>query len=397
MTDDQDDLDDSLEGFDGPDVDSQPTPALATLSAAARLNLNPLNSLDLLAEIDTRESPPPEPQPISAISTARQLAPARDTVPGIFARRSINLVIGSSTAGKTPLILTQLESYLTAEDHNFLGYPLPADQPPDQCAAIVCSGTLSGMHNRINALQLEALSDPTRFPIRDWDPITGETALDCLYRIYDLLSHAARQPIRFLFIDGLQLMLEGTGKVNDPHAVRTFYRQLNQFCLNRSCTILATIGMAKMRKGDYYPILADRVYGSTMWAQEAATLIGIEQLDLAKPVQLRPTARRLEVQPKAHTPQTLYVDFDDRGRLELIDYRTQDKESAFHSALDNILAAAPTGSVWTRDDLNVLGDSVGASGRTLERWITSRCHDSLALLERHGGTRNRTYRKPQVN
>ena len=400
MIDDQDpDLDVNREGFDGPETSAEPVEP-AEPAAPARplhLSLNSLNELAGLAEIDTREKPEVTELPPGAVAPARQLDPARATVPGLFARRSVNLVIGSSTAGKTPLVLSQLENYLMADDHAFLGYPLPADQPPDQCAAIVCSGTLDSLHRRINGMQLEALSDPVLFPIRDWEQLSGETALDTLYRLWNLLTRAARRPIRFLFIDGLQLMLEGTGKVNDPRAVKDFYKLLNQFCLNRDCTVLATVGMAKMRKGEYYPILADRVYGSTMWAQEADTLIGIEQTSLHLAEEVRPKIRRVILQPKAHAARRLWADFDECGRMVMVDNQINDAENTFYSKLDAVLEAAQPGQAWTRDELNVIGDSVGASPRTLERWISSRCHESLGLLERQGGTKNRTYHKPQVN
>jgi hypothetical protein len=392
---------------EGEAVDAEPKPESACPAhpacPAARPATRPLalNSLDLLAEIDTRELPQlPEPgsgHDSRAANPASAPAPPHPTVPGLFARRSINLVIGSSTAGKTPLILSQLESYLTAADHSFLGYPLPAGQPPDQCAALVCSGTLDSLYARIAAMELEALADPVLFPIRDWEPTSGETALDTLNRLYSQLCRAARQPVRFLLIDGLQLMLEGTGKVNDPRAVRDFYRLLNQFCLNHDCTILGTVGMAKMRKGECYPLLADRVYGSTMWSQEADTLIGIEQTSLHLDVSQRPSYRKITVNPKFRNGQNLWVDFDEHGRLELVDLKIEDAENTFYAKLDAILEKAPSASQWTRDQFNTIGDSIGASGRTLERWISSRCHESLGMLERHGGTRNRTYHKPQVN
>lgn len=383
------------------DLVSAPAPAPAPAPPAkasptrARITTaqpDPAATLESLrdVEIETRErhQSAEEPQP--------RHPPRRAAVPGLFSRRSINLLIGSSTSGKTLLALSQLENYVTSG--SFLNHQLPADHLPDQCGAIVCAGTLESLYNNITSMDLETLSDLTRFPIRDWDPSSGETPLETLERLHDALGKASRQPIHFLFVDGLQLMLEGSGKVNDPRAVRDFYKLLQQFCLDRDVTILATIGTAKMRRGESYPLLADRVYGSTVWAQEAETLIGIEQVRLELPEERRPKYRRLIIQPKGRVrSQVIYADFDDQGRLLVIERTADDTDSPIYSDLDGLLDKAAPGTELTKDALLAWGETLGASGRTVERWVASRCDESLGMLEKLGNNRTRTFRKPFCN
>lgn len=325
----------------------------------------------------------------------------RPTIPGLFPRRTVNLLIGATASGKTALVLTQLESYLASGQ--FLGYQLAPEHEPDQCGAVVCSGTLESLYDRILALELDILSDLSRFPIRAWDPQTSETGVaDTLTRLYDELTVAARRPIRFLLIEGLQLMMDG--KAVDPKATKDFYNILHKFCMDNDVTILGTVGMPKMKRGESYPILGDRAYGCAVWTAEASTLIGIEACHIELPEEARPTYRRVLLQTRASTSmEILYLSMQegqgasggavmtvlsyepDRGRVE----------PSSEVVLDRLLEQYSVGTEMTKETFRGWGETHGISDRTIERWLQARI--MLGSIRAMGTTRNRRYVKPLPN
>jgi hypothetical protein len=408
--------------------------------------------------LDTREGaqPPDDTALPSEIMLERRRYATRPnrhaTIPGLLPQCSINLLIGSGRSGKTTLLLSQLELY--ASSGEFLGYQTHPDRLPAQLGCLVASGSLDAIHDRIHAMQLEALADPTVFPVADWEPLPEETLASALRRHHAGLTQAANHPVHLLVIEGIQLMMEGSGKVSDPRAIRDFFKVFDQFCLDRNVTILATVGQAKLRRGEAYPLLADRVYGSPVWAQESQTLIGIEEMHLHLPEERRPSTRKLVIQPRgldgprdeqdqaevasqpaksggpaslgasrtrrqpashtnpASTPQkrqlpparprrpVVYADFNEQGRLLLTPTDHAEGESSFFYKLDeklDLVFAEDPDRALTKQDFVDWADKLDIKLRTVERWLTSRCDDQLGMLERVGGLKNRTYRKPRVN
>lgn len=336
-------------------------------------------------EIETREG--------QRRSSTSQHPVRRPAVPGLFPRRSVNLLIGSIGSGKTTLALHELERYHASGQ--FLTCRLPEGQKPDQCGAICCSGTLESLYDRITALDLEHLADLTRFPIRDWQITASETSIaDTLGRLHDELSRAARRTVHLLLIEGLQLMMPD-GKVSDLHAVREFYRALGQFCLDRDVTILGTVGSPKARRGETYPVLGDRCYGSIAWGQEASTLIGVEvcRPDLAE--EQRPRQRRVVIQVRAKADiEVVWTLLQPDGRLDVLERPEGDAEVLAGQTLAERLRAAPAGSQLTMRDFLDWGAGQDMSRRTVERWLTGQV--ALGMLVRQGSNRDRRFVKPSV-
>lgn len=367
--------------------------------------------LDHISEIETREpddiiSLPPMPL-LPDGSRMPYLPPRHDTVPGLFSKRSINLLVGSSNAGKTALLLSQLETYLTPKSapfnsliatpptYSFLLHTLPAGQLPYAAGAIVCTRTLESFRTHIASMGLTTLADPVKFPIRAWPAKLTKTMQQTLYQLHNELCEAARTPVHFLVIDGFQFMLE-SGKTQDLKTVRDFYYQINQFTLDRDCTILGTVNMAKMRKGEYYPLLGDRVYGSIVWAQEADTIIGIEQNFLSQPESLRLETRRIVIQTRHSNTQVFTGEFDEDGRLYLADEAGDEAANPNFVMLDAILDTAPADKTWTKRDWEQIGKDMEIGESVVERWLGSRCHKTIGMLIRLGSKRNRTYGKPSA-
>lgn len=338
----------------------------------------------------------------------------RAALPGLFPRRSINLLIGSVGSGKTTLALSELERYHA--EGRFLSYSLddePGDSSsagpltaaasrasasasaPDQCGALVCSGTLESLWDRIQSLGLLHLSDLSRFPIRAWEPATADCGIaDTLTRLHDEMCVAARRPVHLLLVEGIQLMMTDDS-ITNLHKVRDFYRVLERFCLDRDVTILGTVASPKARRGESYPILGDRCYGSIAWAQEASTLIGVEACRLDLPEELRPKQRRVVVQVRAKADvEVLYTVMQPDGRLAVQERLAGDEEVGAGVVLDERLAGLPEGKETTMKEFLEWAAGASLSRRTVERWVQGRV--TLGMLERQGGTRNRSFVKPRV-
>lgn len=316
------------------------------------------------------------------------------TIPNLFPRRSINLVVGTPKSGRLRLILPQLESY--ASGGPFLDYSLDKDQQPEQLGAIVCGQTFDSLFHQVRALRLETLSDPKAFPVEPWQPITDAEApsdAETLTEAYGRLTKAAGRPPKLLLVDGLQLMMT-SGQINHMHKVREFYRGLQGFCMQNDCTIIGTVSTAKMKRGESYALNA-RIMGSVQWAENADTLIGIEVFDSELPRPQLGGFRQICVLTSSEAPRYFYAAFDERGRLLPQSRPEGPGEAIAEESLDAILKLHQPGSQFSRKDFVAWGEQVQISLRTVERWLASRLE--LGMLEKQGSTSATIYQKPVEN
>ncbi len=331
---------------------------------------------------------------VSLTGSTNSNATPRATVPGLFPRRSINLVVGTPKSGRLRLILPQLESY--ASGGPFFDYSLAKDQTPEQLGAIVCTQAFDSLWHQIRSLELEALSDPRGFPIEPWQPVQGAEAptdAETLTEAYQRLTRAAGQPPRVLLIDGLQLMMT-SGKINHMHAVREFYRGLQQFTMANDCTIIGTVSTAKMKNGESYT-LNSRILGSVQWAENADTLIGVDVYDTEQPGRQPGGFRMVRVQTSNEAPRVFFAGFDGKGRLVLQSRPEGPAEIIAEDSLDALLKTHQPGTQFSRKDFIGWGEQLQISLRTVERWLASRLE--LGMLNKEGSTSRTVYLKPLEN
>lgn len=314
-------------------------------------------------------------------------------LPGLFKSRSVNLLIGSATSGKTTLMLSELERYVSSGEM----FGIRLSGPAKQAGMIASSGNLDGTIDKILNMRLENLRNPIMFPVNEWSPGESEEPLHTFERIYREMCTCAQKPVHFIYVEAIQMMMDSSSKINDPKAVTQFFTSLNQFCLEHDLTIIGAVGQAKMRQGERYPLLADRIYGSIMWGQMSKTLIGIEQIMLHIPEERRPSARKVTIQAMDSRPRVMYYDFDGESRLNPVIYDEPDEEASAFGRLDAVLNNMQAGQEASKEEFSGWGEELGISLRTVERWISSRTSDDLGMLERVGSTRKRTFRKPTVN
>lgn len=319
---------------------------------------------------------------------------SKPTVPGLFNRRSINLVVGTPKSGRLRLILPQLESY--ANGGPFLDYSLDKDQTPEQLGAVVCTQTFDSLWQQVRDLELESLTNPKVFPIECWQPASGTEApsdAETLMEAYRRLTAAAGRPPKILLIDGLQLMMT-SGLINQMHKVREFFRGLQGFCMTNDCTIIGTVSTAKMKRGESYSLNA-RIMGSVQWAENADTLIGIEVFESESPKPQLGGFRQICVQTSKETPRYFFAGFDPKGRLQLQSRPEGAAEAIAEDNLDAILKTQSPGTMFSRKEFIAWGEQVGVGVRTVERWLASRLE--LGMLDKQGSTSATVYLKPTQN
>jgi hypothetical protein len=319
--------------------------------------------------------------------------PSNYLIPGLIPRRSINLVIGPAKSGRSSLLLPQFNSYLAS--HQFLDYPLDTDQRPEQIAALLCQRPIDWMMHKTRSLKLEALTYPSLFPIEYWNGRPGTAWQDTLslHLDHQTVASQGRRP-RLLYVEGFQMMMPD-GKLNDPGAVNGFLGSLQEFCTEQDLAIIGTVGMAKMKAGENYPLLQQRVMGSVQWAESASTLIGVQILDANLPASRRSTWREITVMARGDAPRTLYADFDGAGRLVPTDKPSVAAESQSEQEMDALLAARKPGEQFVRQDFLDWGGIRSLSVRTVDRWIASRVE--LGMLDKKGNTSSTIYWKPTEN
>jgi len=305
-------------------------------------------------------------------------------------------MIGSGGSGKTKLILNQFNEY--AAGRGFLKHSHAGttdaqreQQPqPVHMGAILCTRTRDSFSDQV--AKYPFLDARPNFPYALWVAAEKHDEYDAIVAAHEQLSRV--QPVKLLLIEEIQSMMSNY-KPSDPKEVRRLCRALQQFCVAKDVAILGTVPTAKMKRGEYYPKLADRIYGSVTWGQEAESLIGVEESDLHLPFAKRSMRRRVIVQPQDQAREILYADFDSDGRLGLIDVDVpMEEESQTRMELDTRLEGAAAGGTFTRSELDEWGDSLSTpvSPRTVQRWIESRVE--IGLLGVRGATRSLVYFKP---
>lgn len=323
--------------------------------------------------------------------------PSPDPVPGLIASHTVNLLIGGGKSGKTILMLSEIENYVQAGQ--MLGHQLEAGQSPVQCAIVARGGTLGEMHDTIRDLGMTHCSNPVTVPLTQWEEPKGvgvEANIEAYVEIYRELCLAARRPIRLMFVEDFQSTMH-EGKSTDPGTVNKFYRHLKKFLIENNVAVIGTINQAKTRIGERYPLLSDHAYGSIAWGMGASSLVGIEHRYLQIEEGVRPTLRKVTVQPAKSKSVQFYMDFTIDGRLERVDMEESSETSAAFQLLDAALSKSDPGKVFKRGEFKDWGEGLGVGERTVDRWISSRSDDRIGVMEKSAkGGPNRTYWKARV-
>jgi hypothetical protein len=313
---------------------------------------------------------------------------ATATVPGIFRRRSVNLIVGKSKIGRMRFALTQLNAYADQQVPTFLDQPVTT---PVQLGCVIGAQADQLLHD-LRAMGLENLTRPGVFPVVSWRPSRAEDSepLHPLKVPYGQLvgSSFCPAPPRFLLIENLQSLLP-SGDATRPKEVASFMDQLQEFAQDRDCTILGTVGTPKMLKGQGYASLPERILGCIQWAEVADTLIGIEGITatprngLGKEEAKR--YRRVVIMPAGSQEFQVCSRFEPDGRLVLCGWPENKVWSATgQPTLEARLGAEREGKRFESDEFYRWGMQAELSERSVRRWIAAAVGAGLLIREGQG-------------
>jgi hypothetical protein len=182
------------------------------------------------------------------------LGPANGEKHGIFAKRSVHLVQGSSGNGKTTLGLQML--YAQRRGDTFFGR-----QGLKRNFRVVWQDrNFSELERQLDGMGL--LDDPP--PTSVWHGHEPDEAL--------ITTMENFPETEVLFVEGLDLWCEDA---KDMKHVATLATNVRDVAEHYHISIIATVGMPKMKPREKYAAPRDRAFGSSAWARKADTVVDI--------------------------------------------------------------------------------------------------------------------------
>ena len=305
------------------------------------------------------------------------------------------------------LALTQMNAYAAASSPMFLDHPVAN---PVQLGCLLCSRPYDRTVDDIQGMDLENLSAKGAFPIERWNSsdadedgealppplspiyptILAPYKLFSLPRASDIPKTRAGLP-RFLLIENLKRLMVGAGmkKKSEDEEVAIFLDLLRKFCIQNNCTVLATMGTPKMKKGESYPNVAHWIRGCAEWAEGVDTIIGIEEVRPTTTNGLgtaeAPLYRKLYLKTPGQMMTTRWARFLTAGNLVLTEEPRADVVTG-QTVLDQMLTVVEAGRKLTRGDLHGWGKAAEVSARTVDRWIATCLEFGLLKKTGHGMT-----------
>lgn len=326
--------------------------------------------------------------PASDIPAPAPLFSPYAIVPGLFARRSINVIVGDSKTGRFKLALTNFNSYADPARSLFLDYPV---QNPVRLGCILCFKDRDQTVNNFRAMGLDNLARTGTFPIMRWHSSDETEALHPLVGPYRALQMADPKqgrfhdipPPNFILIENLQLLLS-SGNSSGEKEVAVFLDLLRKFCNENDVTILATVGTPKT--GVYSH--CQRIKGTGLWADGVDTIISLEEVKgnpsngLSR--EMAENYRKLTIIPPGQPRIRQWARFQMNGRLCLV-REPEARMVTGPEMLYKLLGDEGEGKMFTRGDFMAWGTKSDVGERSVDRWIGECVAGGVLRREGHRG------------
>lgn len=187
---------------------------------------------------------------------------------GLFALGSLHLIQGSSGSGKTTIGINMLKAQ--AESKPFFGRP-----GRTRTYLIVWQDRSEDELQR----QLEMLGmdqDPPPYIVVTPKQMNMEPAK----ALAEILKERDRVNPDVLFVEGLDMWVQDAKDMKHVATAATSVRLLAE---QGQMSIIATVGMPKMKHKERYEAPRDRAFGSSAWARKADTVVDITMDEEAHP------------------------------------------------------------------------------------------------------------------
>ncbi len=336
----------------------------------------------------------------ASTSSLSPLYASTATVPGIFRRRSVNLIIGKSRVGRMRFALTHLNAYADQVRPAFLDREVIV---PVQLGCVIGLQDPDQLLHDLRAMGLENLTRPGAFPVVSYRPSRSDDCepyhpMKVPYEAFAKLPTCPANP-KFLLIENLQSLLP-SGEVAKQKDVAGFMDQLREFANHEDCTILGTVGTPKMLKGQGYPSLPERILGCIQWAEGSDTLIGIDEvMETAGNGLNRLEAqwyRKITVMPAGAQEFQVCSRFEPDGRLVPCDWPQAEGWSVTgQPGLEARLAKEREGKRFGANEFYGWGMQMDLHERLIRRWL--KVAVNVGLLAREGQGPATVYIKPRSN
>lgn len=287
----------------------------------------------------------------------------------------VHLIYGPLAEENTILALQLLRDWRAGEQvFGQDSHPLPA-------CFIACNQNLERLHRFMRMLDIDPQAIPHLSLIPRGKYVSDESSVE--RNISTALDFARRREpdVRVLFIDGLGSLC--SGRASDLRDVDTFLLGLLSLCQNEDLTIIGCVSSAKAREGEGYASPRDRIYGSTAWATNTDCKILVEPVRATRPDD---SGRRIVIECQTRTARVLPYDRIENGglvpRAGMID----------SAGLDGWLATVPLGAEITTAAMADMGERLGVSKPTVERWLRDQVTLGILVKVKWG-----VYTRPNPN
>ena len=300
---------------------------------------------------DTKSTITPEAS-VAFTSSSSSPSPAPGGTRSFFCdpllpRYGINIVTGSSGAGKSRWLIPAAYSLLDGE--LLWGFPL-AIAPLQRIAYIGCDRTSASLRATITALGY----DPARLLIRSFQDSHEPYSVDSLRRLCAARNSSLPE---LIIVESLPALMGHGRSILDFHAVLDFAHELNLLITESGTSILGSVFPPKLKRGESYPNVRDNIAGCGAWAGIADTIISISAD--GQP----PQCRIASVSTLTAAPFNIHCHFDSLGRLVP---SPSVLPTAANSPLDDLLK--PESELATASIL-AYGKASNLSERTTYSWI----------------------------
>lgn len=301
-----------------------------------------------------------------------EIAPQQEyIIDPIFPANEIHLVGGSSGTGKSTWLIQFLHSLSLGLP--CFGYPAH----PVEWSYVSCDRSWPGVNRTLDRIGLPI--DRSRFHTRRGLVTPGQKAS------IDEIVNWCKTPL--LILEAMSLLMPiGRGRDMSTYGhVGEWLEYVADLCERKKVTIIGTVHSPKVREGEKYPDIRQRVLGSVAFAALVETIILIERVsaDIADP------GRVLYLLPRNAPQRAVHYKVDEAGRFFPV---LAPAESTSNAILDSVIESLEPGAIFESEALIVRAEARGIKKSSVYNWLKRQVE--AGAIQRMGYNQ---YCRPAVN
>ena len=276
--------------------------------------------------------------------------PKRWFITRLFPSREVHLIGGPSGAGKTRWLLDIIREWKEGRDiYGYTSHPQPF-------LYISCDRSKESVQTTLDDLGLDI---PFKSLPEDFYQIPKSLAgLEKLFLLHP--------NVRIFFFDAIAVFCS---KPNDYNFVETFLTGIMRLCKKYNITVFGTTHATKVKEGENFPDVRQRIIGSAAWAAFSDTVCILEKIG----PQDESGERKIYILPRNAKEFAVRLRFDENGRFKQL---ADPGEAGADFLLDSFLEP---GKPFSTKDAIEYGKQKNLSNATVERWLKKRQEEKLLV------------------